>query len=391
MAKTTDRILIKGGTLLTPDKIVTSGCLLIEGGRIVALGQEMRVKGVQVIDARGMVIAPGFVDIHVHGSVDHDTMDATPESLEAMARFFASHGVTSFLPTTITAPRHKILAAIEAVSSWSGTEDGAEALGVHMEGPHINVKKAGAQPAQYVRPAEPTEYQLFFAKNVIKLVTLAVEIPENKALIAYALKRGARVAIGHSVATYDEVVESVSLGLTHATHTFNSMGRLDHRAPGTVGAVLDCDEITADVIADNIHVHPSMVRLLVKAKGIERVVLVTDAIRAAGMPDGLYDLGGQEVAVQNGIARTKQGSLAGSTLTMDKAVRNLMKAADLSLPLALQMATCNPARVVGVNDRKGTLSPGKDADILLLDDDHSVALTMVKGRVVYRARESDDL
>jgi len=371
-----------------------SGFVLIEKGKIVAVGPEAALgplEGAQIIDARGMIITPGFLDIHVHGSMGHDTMDGTAEALEGMARFFVSHGVTSFLPTTITGPRDKILAAIETVDRWSGAEDGAEALGVHLEGPYISVEKRGAQPAQYIRPAEATEYELFFKKGGVKLITLAPEVPENKGLIAYALQKGATVAVGHSAATYEEVMESVSLGLSHAAHTFNGMGGLHHREPGTAGAVLTSDQITAEVIADNIHVHPAMVRLLVRAKGIERVVLVTDAMRACGMADGFYELGGEEIVVQDGVARTREGSLAGSTLTMDRAVRNLIGAADIPLPQALQMATYNPARALGVDDRKGSLAPGKDADILLLDDSLRIALTMVKGQIVYQAKERDAL
>jgi len=391
---TTDQVLIKGGTILTPHEVVESGCVLVEKGKILAVGPEAALRpmeGAQVIDAQGMIVTPGFIDIHVHGGMGHDTMDGTPEALEGMARFFVCHGVTSFLPTTITGPRDKILAAIESVDRWSGAEDGAEALGVHLEGPYISVEKKGAQPAQYIRPAEPTEYELFFKKDRIKLLALAPEVPENKDLIAYALQKGATVAVGHSAATYEEVMESASLGLSHAVHTFNGMGGLHHREPGTVGAVLTCDLITAEVIADNIHVHPAMVRLLVRTKRVEMVVLVTDGIRAGGMPDGLYDLGGQEIMVHDGVARTREGSLAGSTLTMDRAVRNVIEAANIPLPQALQMATYNPARAIGVDDRKGSLSPGKDADILLLDDSLTVALTMVKGQIAYQAKERDAL
>lgn len=195
MVRTTDQVLIKGGTLLTPHEVVEAGCVLIEKGKIVAVGPETTLwptEEAQVIDARGMIITPGFIDIHVHGGMGHDTMDATSEALEGMARFFVSHGVTSFLPATITGPRDKILAAIETVNRWSGAKDGAEALGLHLEGPYISVEKRGAQPAQYIRPAEPTEYELFFKRGSIRLITLAPEIPENRGLITYAPKRELR-------------------------------------------------------------------------------------------------------------------------------------------------------------------------------------------------------
>ncbi|MEA3344856.1 MAG: N-acetylglucosamine-6-phosphate deacetylase, partial [Chloroflexota bacterium] len=259
--------------------------------------------------------------------------------------------------------------------------DGAEILGVHLEGPYFNLEKKGAQPASQIRPADPEEYGSFFRAGPVRLIALAPEIPGNRGLIPYAIDRGAVVAVGHSVATYEEMLEAVSLGLSQATHTFNGMGGLHHRRPGTVGAALTCDEIYAQVIVDLIHIHPAVVKLLVRAKGPERTVLITDAMRAAGMPDGTYELGGQEVIVREGEARLPTGSLAGSTLTMDQAVRNVMRAADLSLSEALRMATITPAYSIGVEDRKGSLETGKDADIILLDEELQVVLTMVRGEI----------
>ena len=388
--RSSERLLVKGGTLLTPYEVVESGCVLIDGGKIVAVGPEAAmgaVEGAQVIDARGKIIAPGFIDIHVHGAMGHDTMDATPEAIQGMARYFVAHGVTSFLPTTITGPSERIMAAIETVEDCRGKMGSAQVLGIHLEGPYINLEKKGAHPKGYIRPADPAEYQPFFAKGKIKLITLAPEIPENTGLIVYASQQGATVAVGHSAASYEEVLASVPLGLTHATHTFNAMLGLHHRQPGTVGAVLTCDGITAEVIADNIHLHPAMVELLVRAKGVDRTILVTDAMRATGMPDGLYGLGGEGISVKEGVARMADGGLAGSTLTMDLAVRNVMASTGVLLADALKMATCNPAKVIGVEEKKGSLAPGKDADLTVLDEDLVVDLTIVKGQILYQAKE----
>jgi len=388
-----DRLIIIGGRVVTPFEVLEPGTVIVEGGRIVAVeegtyqdsdeesypepGEE------RIIHAEGLIVAPGLIDIHVHGGVGHDTMDATPEAIAEMTRFFARHGVTAFLPTTMTASREEILAAIRNVARCMGERSGgAEILGIHMEGPYVSHEKRGAQSPIHIRPADPEEYRAFFRAGPVRLITLAPEFEENRALIPFAIEHGAAVAIGHSVASYEQVLEAVSLGLNHATHTFNGMGGLHHRQPGTVGAVLSCDEIYAQVIVDFIHVHPAVVRLLVRAKGPERTVLITDAMRAAGMPDGTYDLGGQEVTVKGGEARLATGGLAGSTLTMDQAVRNIMEATGLSLPEALKMASSTPACSIGIAERKGSLERGKDADIILLDEEHQVVMTIVRGEVV---------
>ncbi len=383
------RIIIANGRVITPWQVLEKGLVIVENGKIVELRKGFGLpeeSQATIIDATGKTVAPGFVDIHVHGGVGHDTMDATPQAIQEMAQFFASHGVTGFLPTTVTAPREAILAAVENAATCQKEQiSGAQVLGIHLEGPYINPSKPGAQPVQFIRPADPDEYREFFAWDNVRLISLAPEIPENQKLITYALQRGATVAVGHSAASYDQVLAAVGLGLNHSIHTFNGMVGLHHRKPGTVGAVLTCDKITAEVIADYVHVHPAVIKLLVRAKGVERTVLMTDAIRAAGMPDGIYDLGGQQVTVKQRVARIATGSLAGSTLTMDRAVRNAMAAADLTLSETLQMASYNPAQVIGVERKKGSLEPGKDADIVLLDSELEVVLTMVGGRVVYQA------
>ncbi|MBC7250982.1 MAG: N-acetylglucosamine-6-phosphate deacetylase [Anaerolineae bacterium] len=385
-----NRVIIINGRVFTPGQILEHSAVIIEGGKIVEITEGLDptgYAGATIIDAAGKAVIPGFIDIHVHGGVGYDTMDATPQAIQKMAAFFASHGVTGFLPTTVTASREAILAAIEnTAAGQSRSTGGAQVLGVHVEGPYINPSKPGAQPLQHIRPADPDEYRQFFAWNNVRLITLAPEIPENKAFIPYAVQQGATVAVGHSAASYEEVLDAVRLGLSHACHTFNGMVGLHHREPGTVGAVLTCAEITAEVIADNVHVHPAVIKLLVQAKGVERTVLMTDAIRAAGLPDGTYELGGQPVTVHEGVARIATGSLAGSTLTMDRAVRNAMAATGLSLAEVLPMASYNPARVIGMEREKGSLEPGKDADIVLLDDEEfKVTLTMVGGWVVYEA------
>ncbi len=380
-------IVIANGKVLTPAEILVRGSVVIEGERIVAVGAEPPPRQADVIDATHLYVAPGLIDIHVHGGAGFDTMDATPEAIEGMARFFARHGVTSFLATTMTAGREQTLAAIaNAARCQQAGTGGAHLLGVHLEGPYISVEQPGAQPVAEIRPADPREYEQFFAHGNVRLISLAPEIPANLALVSYACEHGAAVAVGHSSASYDEVLAAVRLGLTQACHTYNGMVGLHHRKPGTAGAALTCDQIYAQAIVDLIHIHPAMVKLLVRAKGVDRTVLITDAMRAAGLPDGEYDLGGQRVTVHGDEARLKQGgSLAGSTLTLDRALRNVMQATGVSLAEALSMATSVAAESIMLGHEVGALKPGHLADLVLLDEELNVRLTMVKGKVVYRA------
>ena len=380
------RIAILNGDILTWPGGLQRGGVLIESGVIVAVGPQVAEAippDAQVINAADKIIAPGYIDIHVHGGAGYDTMDATPEALSAMAAFFAAHGVTSFLPTTVTASREDTLAAIRAVAEFQRQPpQGAQALGIHLEGPYINTSYRGAQNPQFAHSPEPEEYRAFFAAGNVKLISLAPEHPASADLISYAVAQGATVAVGHSAATYEQVLAAVSLGLTQATHTYNAMVGLHHREPGAVGAALTCDRIYAQIIVDLVHVHPAAVKLLLRAKGPERTILITDAIRAAGMPDEIYELGGQQIIVTKGEARLPAGNLAGSTLTMDRAVRSVMQATGCSLVDAIRMATLTPAESIGLADRKGRLAPGWDADIILLDKDLNVALTMVQGQIV---------
>jgi N-acetylglucosamine-6-phosphate deacetylase len=381
------KVAIRNGIVVTPWEVFPRADVLLEDGRITGVGPGLAaVAEGEVIDAEGRLVAPGFIDIHVHGSAGHDTMDGTREAICGMAAFFAAHGVTSFCPTTMTVSREAILQSVRAVYECQQQPlVGAQPLGVHLEGPYINAAKKGAQPEQFVRPAAVEEYEAFFALGNIRLISLAPEVEANRALIAFARRRGASVAVGHSAASYEQVVEAVQWGVNQSTHTFNQMEGLHHRKPGAVGAALLVEDIYAQLIADGIHLHPAIVDLVVRLKGPEKAVLVTDAIRGAGMPDGDYELGGQPIVVKDGAVRLADGTLAGSCLTMDAAVRNVATFADTPICEAIRMATLTPARSIGVADRKGSLEPGKDADIVLLSEELKVVSTMVRGEVVYRA------
>nr|MBC7245613.1 N-acetylglucosamine-6-phosphate deacetylase [Chloroflexota bacterium] len=381
------RLIILNGRVITPWQVLEKATVVVEEGKIVEVreGYELSDQKDTIIDATGKIVSPGYIDIHVHGAASYDTMDASPQAIQGMARFFAAHGVTGFLPTTTTAPQEAILAAIANASlcQREGT-GGARVLGVHLEGPYISPNQPGAQHPQYIRPAHPEEYQQFFSWDNIKLITLAPEIPENMAFIPYAMSRGAAVAVGHSAASYEDIVTAVAEGLSQSTHTFNGMVGLHHRQPGTAGAVLALDDIYAQVIVDNVHIHPAVVKILVRAKGTARTVLITDAMRATGMPDGEYELGGRKVTVSRGEARLPSGTLAGSTLTMDRAVRSAMADTGLAFEQVLPMATSVPAESIGLADQVGSIAPGKTADMILLTPDYRVAATIVQGQVVYQ-------
>lgn len=360
--------------------------LLTDGARIaqIGLGNAPEVPQAQHIDGSSGYLLPAFIDMHVHGSDGADTMDATPEALRRMARFFAAHGVAYFLATTMTASREAISRTLRNAAECLGTQlDGATLLGVHLEGPYINVKARGAQLADHVRLADPAEYEDWLALNVIRQVTVAPEFAENRMFMRSCAERGIVVSIGHTQATYEQALEAVQIGARQTTHTYNAMTGLHHRAPGVVGAALTCDLLTCELIADNLHVHPAAMALLVRAKGTSGVIAITDAIRATGMHEGESELGGQTVYVRNGKATLADGTLAGSVLTMDAALRNLQAATGLSVGALSPIFSANAARQLGLAQRKGILRAGYDADLVLLDSTLHVQMTFAEGRLIY--------
>jgi N-acetylglucosamine-6-phosphate deacetylase len=380
--------LFYNATVYAEQGPIERGWVFVEGSHIVQIGQGMCTGFTDAarLDLGGHILSPGLLDLHVHGALGHDTMDATPEALQQMARFYARHGVTAFLATTMSAPSKAIRLALENVAAAmrAGT-GGATCLGAHVEGPYLDARHVGAQNPAHVRLADPQEYASFFATGAVKLLTLAPEYPENRELIPYALSHGIAVAAGHTRASYEEMQAAAEMGVTQVTHLFNALDPLHHRKPGAAGAALTLDGLYCQLIADNIHIHPAMLKLAVRAKGAQGIILVTDAMAGTGMPEGTYALGGLAVTVRQGEARLANGALAGSTLTLERGLRNIMAATGLSLREALPMATSVPARALGIEAYKGSLAVGQDADLIVVDADLHVRLSMVMGEIVYKA------
>jgi len=384
------KTVILNGRIITPFRILEGAAICIQDGKIVDIKDKKDLDSADkenVIDASDKNIVPGFIDIHMHGGGGFDAMDGNAEAIKKIASAHSRFGTTAFLPTTMTMGRDKIIQALKGIRKAFEEGDAVvEILGVHMEGPYINVSKKGAQKEEDIKKASIEEFLEFekISGNLIRIITMAPEIPGALDFIRTLHEKGIIVSIGHTDATYEEVQESIRAGASHVTHTFNAMSGLNHRKPGVVGAALTSPELIIEMIADGVHIHPAVMKILVRAKGTEKVILVTDAMRAAGMPEGLYELGGQEVIVADGRARLKNGTIAGSVLTLDKAVRNVVNLLGLSLSEAVKMATINPARRLGVEDRKGSIEIGKDADIVILNNKLGVDLTIAKGRIVYK-------
>jgi N-acetylglucosamine-6-phosphate deacetylase len=385
----TNQILIHNAHLFTPTHDWQPGWLLVEAGKIYAMqpGQPPDFEAGRItrrIDAAGRRLLPGLIDLHVHGAIGHEAMDASPDGLREMARYYASHGVTGFLATTWTASGERILAAVQAAAQVYGEiPGGAALLGVHLEGPYLNPEKCGAQDTRSIRRADRNEALSFLDAGPVRLLALAPEFPENLWLIDECVRRGIAVAAGHTTAGLPEMQLAVSHGLSQVTHCFNGMQGLGHRDLGTVGAAMALPEVSCELIADNIHVHPAAQKILVDVKGCDGVILITDAIRGTGMPDGEYPMDDRTVTIRDGQVRLPSGALAGSVLTLERGLGNVIRNTGRSLQEAWRMSSLNAARAIGLSASKGSLEPGKDADLVLLDGSFNVVLTVVAGKIVY--------
>jgi len=370
------------GTVITPKGEIADGLVTIEGGKISHVGRWTEDRCERLLDFRGFYVAPGLVDIHVHGGGGHGAMD--PEGIGGLSEFLARGGVTSYLPTTHTAPHERIMEAAEAIGR--GGVSGAIPLGIHMEGPYISPEMCGAQNPDHVRPPDINEIAEVYEASgeSLRVVTLAPEMEGGLDAIRWLASKGVGPAAGHTDATHDEMVDAIDAGLSHASHLFNRMRGFHHREPGAAGAALADDRVTVELVADGFHLHPATLRIASRLKGPGKTALVSDSIPPTGLPEGEYDFGGRRITVSGGRSLLDSGRLAGSTITLGDAVRNMVRLAGSSVREAVEMASTTPARIAGVSKSKGRLAQGMDADITILDGDLSPALTMVGGEIVYR-------
>ena len=384
--------VITASRVLSGRGLLENGRVILDGGRIVRIGTRQEFEapsGARTVDFPDAVLAPGFVDMHIHGGAGFDVMHASADELAEFERFLAARGVTSYFPTTVTAPLDATYASLERLAAAVETADArasregdlrAQPLGIHLEGPFLSHAKRGVHPPENLQtPSVETFDKLWqAARGTVAVMTVAPELENAQYMIREAAQRGVCVSLGHSDATAEQARAGIAAGGKHVTHTFNAMRALDHREPGLTGIALGDDRLSAELICDGIHVAPEVVKLWYRAKGRDGAVLVTDAISATGKGDGRFRLGPFAVEVK-GDRCEHEGKLAGSVLTLDRAVRNLMQFASIDLAESVRAASFNPARVTGVSGRKGALVEGADADMVVLTTGGEVVRTIVRG------------
>lgn len=381
------RILIENSQVWQDGGFVSGHTLVLRDGIVAGVlraAELEREPDDRRIDGRGACALPGFVDLHLHGSMGADVMDGSVEALSGLCDFLTRGGVTSFLATTMTDSPERIQTALAALTEFA-ERPATPLLGAHIEGPYLNADYRGSQPAAHLREPQREEYGSWLKSGLVKLITIAPEIAGGEELMREALAHGATVSIGHSGADYEAAGRYFAAGASQITHTFNGMPGIHHRQPGIFVAALERPDVTFQIIPDGIHVHPAVVRLLLRLVGSDRVAVITDAMRATGLGDGEYAAFDGFVTVRNGEARLPSGGLAGSTLTMEGALLNMMRFCDLSLAEALPMLTSVPARSIGLSPQKGSLALGAAADVVIWDEDRGVQATFIGGELVYQA------
>lgn len=384
------RFTLRGTRLVDATMDQARGDITVDGEHITAVGSENEAVGT-IIEAGESIVVPGFIDVHTHGGGGFELHTTDADQIRAYAHWAASTGVTAFLAGVVGTPGALPLAQLRAAVEATETPgEGAEMLGVHLEGPYINVKRRGAHPPAWLRQPDPgeTEQLLQETRGHLRLITVAPELPGAHALIQRMVEAGVTVSIGHTDANYEQTRDAVALGATHVTHCFNAMRPLLHRAPGPLAAIARAPQVQGELIADGVHVHPEVMRLLVRMLGAQRVVVITDALAAAGLEAGsTFEFAGQIAQVICGAAHLQDGTLTGSVLTMRQALYNMLEMTEASLSEALGMLSLNPARAAHVHMRKGRLQPGYDADLLILDPSLNLQATICRGHLAFATAE----
>ncbi|MBS5037354.1 MAG: N-acetylglucosamine-6-phosphate deacetylase [Fusobacterium sp.] len=383
-------LLLKNAKIVLKDRVIEGDILTADGiiRDITDRKSPVKAETLEVensIDLDGKYVVPGFIDVHIHGSNGADAMDGTAEALKTISSYIATKGTTKFLATTLTSSKEELINVLKIAADLQNKElDGATIFGVHMEGPYFDIEYKGAQNEKYMKPATEKEIKdyLDVKPGLVKMMSLSPHTEQSIETVKFLKENGVIVSVGHSAAKFNDVMKAVDAGLSHSTHTFNGMRGINHREPGVAGAVLISDKINAEVIFDKVHIHPEIVRLMIKAKGTDKVVCITDAMAATGLPNGDYKLGELDVYVKDGEARLKSNdSLAGSVLTLDKAFRHVI---ELGYPIyeAVKLTSTNAAVEFGLN--AGAIEVGKEADFTILDDSYNVDMTIVNGNIKYQ-------
>ena len=390
------KLILKNGKVITPFRVIKNGGVTIKNGKILNVFEENNYeikKEDKVIDVEGNYISPGFIDIHTHGGGDHDFMDGTVEAIKKASKTHMKYGTTSIIPTTLTSTMHELYNTLDNFEqAKKEMEDGPNLLGIHLEGPYFSMEQKGAQDSRYIKNPNPEEYLkiLDYSDDIIRW-TVAPELDGAIDLGLELRKRNILGSIGHTNAIYEEVLEGFENGYTHVTHLYSGMSMVRRinafRFSGVVESSYLIDEMTVEIIADGIHLPPSLLKLIYKIKGPENICLVTDSMRAAGMPEGESILGsledGQKVIVEDGVAKLlDRSAFAGSVATADRLVRTMINKADVPLHEAVKMATATPAKVMGIQDKKGVIAKGKDADIIVFDDDIDINKVVISGEIM---------
>lgn len=381
-----NKLLIKDLKIVLEEEVILGDILIIDGiiEKISSENIDFKYEDLEILDGKGDILIPGFIDVHIHGANGADTMDGKKKSFEIISKFIVKKGVTNFLPTSLSSSKEDLKNILKIAAEVQNKDiGGANIFGVHMEGPYFDVEYKGAQDKKYIKKLSLESLREFvnIKKDLIKVVSLSPNTIEAYEGIKYLKENEIISSVGHSAASYDEVIKGVEYGLSHSTHTYNGMKGLNHREPGVVGAVLSSDKINAEIIFDKVHVHEAAVDILIKAKGIEKVICITDAMSATGLEDGDYKLGELDVYVKNNEARLKSNnSLAGSVLTMDKAFKNLISLG-YSIFEAVKMTSTNAAKEFSLNT--GEIKIGKQADLVILGENYLPKATIVKGKIKF--------